>query len=339
MHHTGIRLRWAGLVVLAFLLRSGDAHEVIDETPDATVKPGLAIWYQVDPTWPQRPDGIEWGAVPGIAVDSDDRVWVYTRAEPPIQVYNAEGKLVRAFGQGLIGTAHHIKIDVDNNVWVTDIGNHVVIQFSPQGQILRQLGVRGEAGNDQRHFNKPTDIAVTPEGDVFVSDGYGNNRVVHYDHNGKFVKSWGKLGSGPGEFHLPHAIAIDSTGRLYVADRSNARIQVFDQDGKFIQQWRNLVVPWGFAVTPNDEIWVCGSSPMPPPSAGKMLGIPPRDQLLMKLDRSGRVLQLWAVPKGEDQKEQPGQLNWVHGMAVDSHGNLYAGDITGKRAQKFIRHE
>jgi hypothetical protein len=297
-----------------------------------------SVWYEVDRNWPQRPAGMPWGQMPGVAVDRNDHVWVFTRAEPPVQVYDASGKFIRAWGHGMIGKAHHLKIDHEGMIWLTDTQNHVVLQMTPDGKLLKQLGVKGESGNDSEHFNQPTDVAVTPEGEVFVSDGYGNNRVAHWDKNGKFVKSWGKLGAGPGDFNVPHAIAIDSSGRLYVADRNNARVQVFDQTGKFLDEWRNLITPWGFCVTQIDEIWVCGSSAMPWWPQDGARGCPPKDQVFMKFAPSGKLLELWTVPKGEDGKEQPGELNWVHAMAADSQGNLYAGDIVGQRMQKFVRH-
>jgi len=296
----------------------------------------LAVSYRVDPHWPQRPEGMEWAAVSGVAVDAKDQVWLYTRAKPPVQVYTADGKFVRGWGEDIIGTAHFLKLDRQGNVWVTDVGNHVVMQFTPEGKLLKTLGTRGEPGNDQTHLNKPTDMAVAPDGDVFVSDGYGNDRVVHFDKQGRFVKAWGKLGTGPGEFSLPHSIALDSRGRVYVADRNNARIQVFDAEGKFLAQWRNLLVPWGLCMTADDELWACGCSPMTWPETG-LVSCPPKDQLFMRFDLTGRLLQLWTVPKGRDGKEQPGELNWLHAMALDSQGNIYAGDIRGQRAQKFVR--
>jgi hypothetical protein len=182
-------------------------------------------------------------------------------------------------------------------------------------------------------------MAVTPAGDVFVADGYGNARIVHFDRNGNYDTEWGELGSRPGQFSIPHAIAVDSKGKLYVADRNNVRIQVFDQKGNLLDVWNNLITPWGFCVTNDDEIWVCGSSPMQWRKEDSALGCPPKDQVFMKFNGAGKVLQLWTVPKGIDGLERPGELNWVHGVAVDSKGNLYAGDIIGKRAQKFVRKE
>lgn len=297
----------------------------------------VSTWYEVDPSWPQRPDGFVWGAMPGVAVDRKDNIWIFTREKPPVQIYRPDGKFVGAWGNEVVGKAHQIKFDRQGNVWLTDVGNHVVMQLTPEGKLLKTLGTRGEAGCDESHFDRPTDMVVAPDGDVFVSDGYGNARIVHFDKEGRFVKSWGRLGVGPGEFSIPHAIVMDSKGRLYVADRNNARIQVFDTEGKFLEQWRNLLVPWSFWMTENDEIWTCGSSPMIWRAEDKVLGCPPKDQLIMRLDTTGRLLQLWTFPKAADGQEKPGELNWLHSLALDSKGNMYAVDIIGQRAQKFVR--
>jgi DNA-binding beta-propeller fold protein YncE len=314
--------------------------------PDKLVLPdfpkvNLAPWYEVDPQWPQRPEQFVWAAMPGIAVDRDDNVWTFTRAKPPVQVYSRAGKLVRAWGDDFIGSAHHIKLDRDGNVWIADIGLHVVRKCSPTGEIMLTLGTPGKKGADETHLHAPTDMAITPSGDVFVSDGYGNNRVVHFDAQGKFVKAWGQMGTGPSDFSLPHAIAIDRQGRLYVADRNNIRIQVYDQSGKLLDSWANVIAPWGLWMTASDELWACGSTPMPwredPKYPGAPLSCPPKDQVVMKFNTAGRMLELWTIPKGEDGKEQPGDVNWIHCVAVDSHGDLYVGDIIGKRAQKLVR--
>ena len=295
--------------------------------------------YEVDPGWPKKPAEFVWQAVPGIAVDHQDQVWVFTRSKPPIQIYKPNGDFVRAWGDTTIGNAHHLKIDREGNVWVADIGLHIIRKFSPDGQVLQTIGTPGVAGADETHLYMPTDMAIAPDGDVFVSDGYGNNRVVHFDASGKFVRSWGQLGVGREDLSLPHAIAMDSKGRLYVADRNNARVQVYDQSGRLLDSWTNVVIPWGLWVTSDDDIWVCGASPMAwedhPDYPGAPLSCPPKYQVVMKFQPSGRLVQLWTVPKGKDGAVQPGDVNWLHAMAVDSSGNLYLGDIMGKRAQKF----
>jgi DNA-binding beta-propeller fold protein YncE len=300
----------------------------------------LAPSYEVDPGWPQKPDDYVWEAMPGIAVDGQDQIWTFTRSKPPVQVYKPDGTFVKAWGDKTIGNAHHIKIDRHGHVWVADIGLHIIRQFDTDGRVLMTLGTPGVAGNDKTHLNKPTDMAIRPDGHVFVSDGYGNNRVVHFDQHGNFVNAWGQMGVGRDDLSLPHAIELDSKGRVYVADRNNVRIQIYSPQGELLDSWSNVIVPWGFCMTKNDELWVCGSSPMPwlehPDYPGAPLSCPPKDQLVMKFATTGRPLQLWTIPKGEDGKEQPGDLNWVHAVAVDSGGNLYLGDIIGKRAQKFV---
>ncbi len=334
------------VVALALSLASLSAQQAKTTSEKAATESkypqvNLAPWYEVDPTWPQRPTGVHFGHVPGIAVDKQDNVWIFTRTNNPVQVYSADGKFIRAWGDGVVSNAHHLKIDRTGNIWLSDVGFHVVRKFTPEGKLLQTFGVPGEKGADTQRLDMPTDVALAPNGDVFISDGYGNNRVVHFDKTGKFIRQWGTLGTGTGNFSIPHAIDMDSKGRLYVADRNNVRIQIYSQAGKLLDSWANIIVPWGFWVGAKDEIWVCGSSPMPwrndPKYPGAPLSCPPKDQVFMKFDTSGKVTQLWTVPKGEDGKEQPGDLNWLHCLAFDSKGNLYAGDIIGKRAQKFVR--
>jgi hypothetical protein len=301
----------------------------------------VAPAYEVDPKWPQRPSGVPCSDVPGIAVDRQDQVWIFTRTNPAVQVFTAEGRFVRGWGEGVVSSAHHIKIDREGNVWLADVGFHVVRKCTPEGKVLLTIGTLGKAGEGTNLLNKPTDMAIAPNGDAFISDGYGNSRVTHFDRTGKFIKAWGTLGTGRENFSLPHAIAMDSRGRLYVADRNNVRVQVFNQRGKLLDSWHDVVVPWGLCIIDRDEIWVCGSSPMTwrldPKYPTAPLGCPPKDQLFARFNTEGKVQQLWTVPKAEDGKERPGELNWVHCLALDSKGNIYAGDIIGKRAQKFVR--
>ncbi len=296
----------------------------------------LSVGYKVDPTWPAKPKTATWGPMVGVTVDAKDNIYLYTRGTPPVQVYRPDGKYVRGWGGDVLKSAHFIHIDPKGNIWAPDLDTHTIRKFSPDGKLLMTLGTEGESGCDEKHFWLPTDVAVSPAGDIFVSDGYGNSRVVHFDADGKFVKAWGKLGVAPGEFSIAHAIELDHRGRLYVCDRNNARVQVFDQTGKFLSAWRDLMVPWGIHITPKDEIWVCGSSPMRWPKKGGFGG-PPKDQLVMRFDPTGRVHQMWTFPMCPEDKVEPGALHTVHGIAVDSKGNLYLGDVNGKRAQKFVR--
>src|SRR5207302_42663 len=148
------------------------------------------------------------------------------------------------------------RIDPEGNLWLTDNSDHRVMKFTPEGKLLATFGVRNEPGEDSTHFNRPTDVAFAPSGDVYISDGYGNSRVVRLSHGGKFLGAWGRKGAGEGEFNLPHSIAVDARGRVYVADRENARIQVFTPEGKFLAQWANGVHPYGIAMTPDAKLIV-----------------------------------------------------------------------------------
>ncbi len=324
--------------------------------------------YVVDPTWPRQPQRLTWGQTPGITLDAQDQVYVSTRSSPAVQVYRTDGTFVRAWDIKDATGVHFIRMDPAGNIWTTDIKSHLVCKHSPEGKVLLTLGEAGRAGTDEKHFDRPTDVVVLPAGDIFISDGYGNRRVIHFDRTGKFVKQWGEAGTKPGQFALPHSIVADSRGRLYVADRENARIQVFDTSGKLLAVWTNIITPWGLSMTKNDELWVCGSSavkkdasmstaqkgPVESPSS-EWAVLPPPDQIVMKLSLEGQVLLRVPLvktpvaqppsavegggtpPKGGVPQGKPGELDWVHGIAVDVQGNLYLGDIQGQRAQKFVR--
>ncbi|MDZ4860138.1 MAG: peptidyl-alpha-hydroxyglycine alpha-amidating lyase family protein [Candidatus Hydrogenedentes bacterium] len=306
-------------------------------------KTNLAPGYEVDPAWPKKPADFAWYVVTGVAVDKQDRVWIFntSKNDPAVQVYDATtGNYLFGWGAGMFKNPHFIRIDAEGNVWCADYGRHVIRKFSETGKLLLTLGTVDMPGRDETHLNMPTDMAITPNGDVFVTDGYGNNRIVHYDKHGRFIKSWGQLGVGAGDLSQPHAIAMDSKGLLYVCERNNCRIQVFDQDGKSMAQWRNLINPWGITIIPNDEIIVSGSTPARWSERGN-LGNPPHDQIVMKFDATGRALEQWAFPLCADGNWKPGMTAWAHGTAVDSKGNLYISDVADDdkehRVQKFTR--
>jgi NHL repeat len=305
------------------------------------------VGYEVDATWPAKPGDLEWGETPSVAVDTSDRVWILTRAAVPVQIYGRDGRFIGAWGANRFTTPHALTVDHSGNVWIADADRHIVQSFTQDGDLRLTIGSPDEAGWDSKHFNGPTGIATSPSGDVFVSDGYGNGRIAHFDAAGRFVKAWGRLGAGRGEFWVPHAIVMDSKGLLYVAERNNPRVQVFDQAGHVLEEWPHVMIPWGMCMAPNDDIYVCGSSPMPWGSDAQLqrmkeeygeilLGLPPKDQIVMRFSSSGRLLQLWSFPT-DDGSRRAGRLDWVHGIATDSDGSLYVGEIMGERAQKFVR--
>lgn len=316
------------LVSASTCVRAAD-HPGYSPTPTVTE-------YDVDPNWPKRPDNVSGeGWVSGIAIDANEHIWMFRKGPDPIQVYATDGTFVRTWGKALFVDPHQLRIDADGNVWVADFGQHIVQKFTPEGELLLTLGVRGESGEDESHFYRPTDMIVAPSGDVFVTDGYGNRRIVHLDKDGNFIKAWGSFGSEPGQFVLPHAIQIDSKGLLYVADRNSGRIQVFNQDGSFVDQWSNLIMPWGLSINSRDELWVCGSTPHWWYRKGAYQEY--KDQVLMRFSTDGRVQQVWTLHLGEKKETlKPGETIGAHCIVQDAANNLYVGDIYGERAQKFI---
>lgn len=331
------QIRTAGHALVLFAVSTAVQGAVNPPAEPRYPRVNTSTSYEVVANWPEKPAEFTWAAMPGVAVDTEDNVWLFTRSTPAVQVYSPEGRYLFGWGDGK--GAHHIKIDREGFIWTSDIERHIVQKHDRNGTVLMTIGVPDEAADDQSHLYMPTDMAFASNGDIFVSDGYGNARVVHLTKDGEFVKAWGSLGTEDGKFSIPHAIAVDSKNRVYVADRNNVRVQVYNTDGELIDSWKNIVVPWGFWVTEKDEIWICGSSPMPwhtdPKYKTLPLGCPPKDQLIMKFNTDGKLLQLFTFPKGEDGKEAPGELNWVHCIALDSKGNVYLGDIMGKRLQKF----
>lgn len=274
--------------------------------------------YRVIPNFPQLPPGTRLMAVSGVAIDSKGDIFVFHRGvanADPILVFDPSGKFLRSFGKGLFKSAHGLRIDAHDNLWTTDNADHIVIKMDHDGRVLMTLGQRGIPGEDDKHFNKPTDVAVADNGDFFVSDGYGNSRVVKFDKDGKYLLAWGKKGKGEGEFNLPHAVRIDSKGLLYVADRENDRIQVFDQQGKFQRQFGGFA-PFGLFLTKSDQIYIADG----------------RANRILHLTPEGKQLESWGK-----RGPEAGNFFLPHGIAVAADGSVYVTEIDGKRIQKFVK--
>jgi DNA-binding beta-propeller fold protein YncE len=278
-----------------------------------TAKPRTASYHSV-PDFPRLPAGWTLGAVSSVATDSKGDVLVFHRGEHPILVFDHDGKVLRSFGDGMFASPHGLRVDPKDNIWVTDNAAHTVTKFNHDGKVLMTLGEKNVAGEDANHFNKPTDIAFAANGDFYVSDGYGNSRVVKFDSDGKFLMTWGNKGTGPGEFNLPHAIRLDAAGRVYVADRENDRVQVFDADGKFLRQFGGFA-PFGLFITADQTVFVADGP------ANKVL----------KMTIDGKILASWGTTGVE-----PGNFQMPHGLTVAADGAVYVTEINGKRVQKFV---
>lgn len=273
---------------------------------DLTFEPTLAF--------PQLPAEYRLGRCSAVATNSKGEIHLLHRGPQPLICVTPEGKLLRSWGDDLIGTAHGLRVDRQDNVWITDIGRHRVLKFDPAGKLLLALGTgKPGAGNDE--FNQPTDLAFGPEGEFFVSDGYGNSRVLKFAASGRLLKSWGTPGKQPGEFHLPHSLLIDAKGRLLVGDRENDRIQIFSQEGELLDHWHGFA-PYGLAMNADGQIFVADA----------------RANQILRLDAAGKVVQRW----GEKGKA-PGQFDLPHMLAFDAHGHLYVAEVAGTRFQKLVR--
>lgn len=271
--------------------------------------------YEVVAAWPRLPDGLKLGPVSAVAADASDRIYVFHRGgKQPILVFDKDGKFLRSWGDGLVKTAHGLRIDRDNNVWITDIGTHQVTKFDSQGKVLLTLGKKDQPGDGQDQFNKPTDVTVAASGEIYVSDGYGNSRVVKFSKEGKFVKEWGKRGTGEGEFNLPHAIFLDAHGKVYVGDRENNRVQIFDADGKFLGQWKESGAPYGLFLT----------------AAGRMLVADGRARAVTVLDAEGKRIGRWG-----EKGVGPGQFAAPHWVCTDTRGAVFVADTGNQRVLKF----
>ena len=299
---------------LIVLVLSPCMSSVSAETPSNDNQDGSAAVYRLASDFPQLSSKFLLGAASAVAVDSKGDILVFHRGEQPILRFDRDGKLLRSFGDGLFSSAHGLRVDADDNIWVTDNANHTVIKFNREGIIQMTLGKKNEAGQDDSHFNKPADVAFASNGDFFVADGYGNSRVVKFNKTGEFLMTWGKKGSGPGEFNLPHAIQVDAEGRVYVGDRENNRIQVFDADGKFIRQIGDIA-PFGLFITLDQYLFAADG----------------RANKVTKMTLDGKVLASWG-----STGEEPGNFRMAHGLTVARDGAVYVTEITGKRIQKFV---
>ena len=295
--------------------------------------------YELVNDWPQLLPGYLLGQPTGIGIDTSNHIFIFHRAGrrwtkpfpdstislPTIlELDNTSGKILNSWGANLFIMPHGLTVDKNNNVWVTDVGLHQVFKFSHDGRLLMKLGVAKIPGNDSLHFNLPTDIAVNDDGSFYVSDGYGNSRVVKFSATGKYLFEWGRHGNKPGEFDIPHAITLDSKGNVYVADRENNRIQVFDSTGIFIKELMNneqvAQIP-SIAIDNNQQLFAIDYDHKDTTVIGSTI---------FRYDSTGKVCMKFSSA-GINKRE----LAWYHDISVDKDGNVYVGDIQNLRVLKF----
>jgi len=278
-------------------------------SPGVSAQSGTS--YKVDAGWAQLPQGTNWdGNTTWITADGKGSVMVLVRTAPYFRVFGRDGKFVKAFGDnGLFESAHSVTIDARGFLWVTDSAAHVVHKFSPDGRVLMTLGTRGVAGDNTSRdlFNQPNHVAIAPNGDVYVSDGYVNARIVHFSGDGKFVRIIGGVkGSQPGQLQLPHGVALDSRGRILINDSDNQRVSVFDKEGKFVETW-----PYpsrgGIAVAADDTVYISDVN----------IGI-------VNIVKNGKLIDKVSVDR-------------AHGMGIDTDGSIYASGASRMTVMKITK--
>ena len=343
-------LRIGTLVAVAIV---GIAHAQTGAPTNALPNP-----YRSVENWAKMPEGRTWGSTSGVGVDPDGTsIWVAERcgvfAAPalmkpggpfacdgstlaPILKFDSAGTLVKSFGAGMLLFPHGLHVDHDGNVWVTDLldkdgKGQQVLKFGPDGKLLLTLGKAGFAGNAPDEFNAPSAVLVAPNGDIFVADGHGGNtnaRIIKFTKDGKFIKTWGKKGTAPGEFDTPHALAMDSRGRLFVGDRNNNRIQIFDQDGNFIDQWTQFSRPSGLYIDKNDVLYVADSE---------------SESATKNHDGWKRGIRIGSARDGSvtafipDPVEKTTGTSAAEGVAADAAGNVYGAEVGPKRLMRYVR--
>jgi sugar lactone lactonase YvrE len=269
--------------------------------------------YIVDSEWAKLPNGGTWdGSTSWIAADGRGNIVVLVRTAPYFRMFKRDGTFVKAWGgETEIANAHSLTIDQQNNYWVTDPASHQVLKFDPQGKLLLALGTKGKAGDNTSRdlFNQPNHVAIAPNGDIYVSDGYVNARVVQFAPDGTFVRMiGGTKGSAPGQLQLPHGVALDSKGRLLVNDSDNSRVSVFDQNGTFLESW-----PYpsrgGIVVTADDTVYVSDVN------AG-----------VVNVSKDGKHIATYQTPR-------------AHGLGVDTDGSIYASGASRMTVMKILKKE
>ncbi|HYA16783.1 MAG TPA: peptidyl-alpha-hydroxyglycine alpha-amidating lyase family protein [Bryobacteraceae bacterium] len=327
-----------------------------DSAPNSQPNP-----YHEVANWAQL--GRPWGSTSAVDVDREGHIWVAERCGAnscagsnlnPMLEFDKSGKLLRSFGAGLFLQPHGIAVDREGNVWVTDDQGapgkgHQVFKFSPEGKVLLTLGKAGVAGNEPGIFNQPTDVAIAPNGDIFVADGHvevktkpngelyvengpgpnPNARISKFSKDGKFITSWGVKGSKPGQLDGPHGLAFDSRGRLFVADRTNSRIEIFDQNGRFLAEWKQFSRPSGIFIDANDRLYATDSESMDDPGYGHNPGW--KRGIRVGSAKDGSVTAFIPDP------HPVGLTSGAEGVAADADGNIYAAEVGPRMLRKYAK--
>ena len=303
--------------------------------------------YRTVEHWFSLPEGRTMGSTSAVWVAASGHIWVAERCGAnscrdsnlaPVLEFDPAGKLLKSWGAGMFVFPHGIWIERDGTIWITDGQGangkgHQVFKLSPEGKVLMTLGKAGVAGDGPDTFNQPNAVAIAPNGDIFVSDGHrpgtGNARVLKFTKDGKPIKQWGGHGTAPGQFEMPHTLAFDSKGRLFVGDRGNNRIQIFDQDGKYLEEWKQFGRPSGIFIDRNDAMYVADSESTDKDGYGNNPGW--QRGIRVGSARDGKVVAFIPDPK------PGGATSAAEGVAADPQGVIYGAEVGPKDVKKYVK--
>jgi hypothetical protein len=281
--------------------------------------------YRIIEDWAKLPDKWSFKEVGAVGVDAKDNVYVFNRGDHPVMVFDRDGNFLRSWGEGEYPRAHGVHMGPDDSIYLTDDGGHFMRKCALDGRVLLELGIPGKPAPymSGEPFHRCTHTALSPKGEIYVSDGYGNARVHKYSPDGKLLMSWGGPGTNPGEFNIVHNICTDADGWVYVADRENHRVQVFDGNGKYETQWNNLHRPCGMYM-PYGHQPICYIGEVGP-AAAVSRDIPNLGPRVSIVDHQGKLIGRFGdTPAGTEL----GKFLAPHGLAVDRHGDIYVGEVS-----------
>lgn len=341
------RLRWLSSALLIIAAAAGPAVRARAQASYAAPN-DMPNPYRTVLNWAQLPDSRKWGSTAGVDIAPDGSIWAYDRCGTnncdqsplaPVLHFDKAGKALASFGAGMFVQPHGIFAGKDGSVWITDAQSVKdkkgvqVVNFSPDGKVLMTLGKPGVNVETHDTFGAPTDVLVAPNGDIFVSDGHQNcdcdSRIVKFAKNGKFLKEFGTKGSGPGELNMPHALAIDSRGRLFVGDRTNNRVVIFDQEGAFVTSWTQFGRPSGLFIDGNDMLYVADSESREENMYGHNPGV--HRGIRIGSVKDGKVVAYIPDPMPS------GGSSSAEGVAVDRDGNVYGAEVGPRDLKKYVK--
>ncbi len=297
------------LLLLAFGTLKGQQQEVVN------------LSLKGDPYFFKTPVTSNLILPTGVAENSKGHIFIVNKGTMKLLEFDANGNFLRSLADGVLVAPHGLRIDEEDNIWVTDLELHLVIKINPDGHISLVLGQKDKSGlfDETRNmilFYKPADIAFGLNAEIYIADGYGNSRIVKLDKEGNFIKAWGEKGTENGNFDNPHNIVVDNEGLIYVADRYNDRIQIFNANGDFINSWKHVGTPWGLAISKQQVLYMTDGT----------------NEKILKLNLNGDVLGGYS-----NAGQKPGQMRAAHGIALDKNDHIYVTEVLNWRVQKFYQ--